>query len=260
MSDAGRVQRTFKLTVAYNGGRYSGWQWQPRETLSVQQQVEKAIEKILGQSLRVLGSGRTDAGVHAFGQVVSFTTDRWNAPADRWVPALNRFLPADIVIRRAEEAPLRFHAIRDSIGKLYRYTIRNSRVADPHLSHLQWCLHRPLNVEAMQLAGNRMLGRHDFRALQGQGSPRVKTERTISQLLVKTTEVWEGRLIEIDVAADGFLYNMVRNIVGTLVEVGHGKYPPEWIDALLAGGDRSVAGQTAPAQGLCLVEVFYPCE
>jgi tRNA pseudouridine38-40 synthase len=258
MSGESKPLRTFKLTVAYHGGRYSGWQWQPGETLSVQQQIELAIQQIIGQEVRVAGSSRTDAGVHAFGQVASFSTDRWNAEADRWVPAFNRFLPNDIVVRRAEEAPHRFHAIRDSIGKRYRYTIRNSRVFDPHLSHLQWCLHRRLDVEAMRAASQRLMGTHDFAALQGQGSPRYKTVRTIQALDIKETEVWEGYLIEIDISADGFLYNMVRNIVGTLVEVGHGKRPPQWIDELLAGRDRALAGQTAPAAGLCLMEVFYP--
>lgn len=257
MSDEAGPLRTFKLTVAYHGGRYSGWQWQPGDTLSVQQQIELAIQQIIGQEVRVSGSGRTDAGVHAFGQVVSFSTNRWKAPADRWVPAFNRFLPNDIVVRRAEEAPLRFHAIRDSIGKLYRYTIRNSRVVDPHLSHLQWCVHRPLDVEAMQAAASRLLGTHDFAALQGQGSPRHNTVRTITRLDVTATEVWEGRVIEIDVSADGFLYNMVRNLVGTLVEVGHGKHPPQWMDELLLRRNRALAGQTAPASGLCLMEVYY---
>lgn len=257
MSDEAKPLRTFKLTVAYNGGRYSGWQWQPGETLSVQRQIETAIHQIIGEEVRVAGSGRTDAGVHAFGQVASFSTKRWNAPADRWVRAFNCFLPKDIVVRRAEEAALRFHAIRDSVGKLYRYTIRNSRVVDPHLAHLQWCVHRTLDVEAMRAAAQRLVGTHDFASLQGQGSPRYNTVRTIHTLEIQVTDVWEGRVIEINVCANGFLYNMVRNIVGTLVEVGHGKRPPEWIDELLAKRDRSSAGQTAPAAGLCLMEVLY---
>lgn len=257
MSDEAKPLRTFKLTVAYNGGRYSGWQWQPGETLSVQRQIETAIHQIIGEEVRVAGSGRTDAGVHAFGQVASFSTNRWNAPADRWVRAFNCFLPKDIVVRRAEEAALRFHAIRDSVGKLYRYTIRNSRVVDPHLAHLQWCVHRTLDVEAMRAAAQRLVGTHDFASLQGQGSPRYNTVRTIHTLEVQATDVWEGRVIEINVSANGFLYNMVRNIVGTLVEVGHGKRPPQWIDELLARRDRSLAGQTAPAAGLCLMEVLY---
>ncbi|MBL8873165.1 MAG: tRNA pseudouridine(38-40) synthase TruA [Planctomycetaceae bacterium] len=257
MSDEAKPLRTFKLTVAYNGSRYSGWQWQPGETLSVQRQIETAIHQIIGEEVRVAGSGRTDAGVHAFGQVASFSTNRWNAPADRWVRAFNCFLPKDIVVRRAEEAALRFHAIRDSVGKLYRYTIRNSRVVDPHLAHLQWCVHRTLDVEAMRAAAQRLVGTHDFASLQGQGSPRYNTVRTIHTLEIQATDVWEGRVIEINVCANGFLYNMVRNIVGTLVEVGHGKHPPEWIDELLAKRDRSSAGQTAPAAGLCLMEVLY---
>lgn len=257
MSDEAKPLRTFKLTLAYNGSRYSGWQWQPGETLSVQRQIETAIQQIIGEEVRVAGSGRTDAGVHAFGQVASFSTNRWNAPADRWVRAFNCFLPKDIVVRRAEEAALRFHAIRDSVGKLYRYTIRNSRLVDPHLAHLQWCVHRTLDVEAMRAAAQRLVGTHDFASLQGQGSPRYNTVRTIHTLEIQATDVWEGRVIEINVCANGFLYNMVRNIVGTLVEVGHGKHPPEWIDELLARRDRSSAGQTAPAAGLCLMEVLY---
>lgn len=257
MSDEAKPLRTFKLTVAYNGSRYSGWQWQPGETLSVQRQIETAIHQIIGEEVRVAGSGRTDAGVHAFGQVASFSTNRWNAPADRWVRAFNCFLPKDIVVRRAEEAALRFHAIRDSVGKLYRYTIRNSRVVDPHLAHLQWCVHRTLDVEAMRAAAQRLVGTHDFASLQGQGSPRYNTVRTIHTLEIQATDVWEGRVIEINVCANGFLYNMVRNIVGTLVDVGHGKHPPEWMDELLAKRDRSSAGQTAPAAGLCLMEVLY---
>jgi|694.fasta_scaffold43610_5 tRNA pseudouridine38-40 synthase len=250
--------RTFKLTVAYDGGRYSGWQWQPGETLSIQQQIELAIGQIIGEQLRVVGSGRTDAGVHAFGQVVSFSTRRWRAQADRWVPAFNRFLPNDIVVHRAEEAARGFHAIRDSIGKRYRYTIRNSRVVDPHLAHLQWCLHRRLDVEAMRGAAQLLVGQHDFAAFQGQGSPRENTVRTIRALEIESTDVWEGRVLSIDISADGFLYNMVRNIVGTLVDVGYHKHAPEWMEELLARRNRALAGQTAPAAGLCLMEVYYP--
>lgn len=257
MGSRGEGWRCFKLTVAYNGSRYSGWQWQPGETLSIQGQLEIALREITGESIRVAGSGRTDAGVHATGQVVSFSTDRWKASAERLIPALNRFLPSDIVVRLAEEAASHFHAIRDSKRKRYRYTIRNSRIADPHLGHLQWCLHRPLDIEAMRLAANHFLGEHDFVALQGQGSPRRNTVRNITRLDILVEPTWEGKLLQIDVTANGFLYNMVRNIVGTLVEVGHRKREPAWIHELLVSGDRCLAGQTAPAQGLCLAEVYY---
>lgn len=248
-------QRFFKLVVAYNGEAYVGWQVQPNGR-SVQAEIEYALQQVTQETIRVTASGRTDSGVHALGQVVSFTADTQLA-ASTLQRALNAKLPPDIRILSAEQAPHDFHAIRDAVSKRYRYFIQDGGIRDPFLSDWCWYLPKPLDLEKMQAAADLLLGEHDFASYQSTGSPRTSTVRVILDFLV---ERQVGQLCEpivVEVEANGFLYNMVRNLVGTLVEVGLGKQRPEWAHEILAAKDRKLAGPTAPAHGLFLVSVDY---
>lgn len=249
--------RHFALTVAYDGTSYGGWQIQAN-SVAVQQILMAAIAKGTGESVHAQGSGRTDAGVHAIGQVASISLENWRASADCLVPAINRNLPKSIVVRGCREAHLRFDPIRAATSKRYRYCIRNSRIPDPLLHPFHWFYPRPLDLSAMQLAANELVGTHDFKAFESNGSPRKSTVRTVLDLSISSTAVNDGYLFEIEIEADGFLYNMVRNITGALCEVGVGRLGQRWLKSVLEGRVRDPSSQTAPAQGLCLVEVTYP--
>jgi tRNA pseudouridine38-40 synthase len=251
------IPRTFALTIAYDGTRYSGWQNQ-LNAISIQQRLEEAVEKALGVRTPVVGSGRTDAGVHAIGQVAKLTLPLWPHPVEKLVPAINTRLPYDIVVRSAREARSDFDAVRSARGKRYRYTIRAAPCPDPMLGRFHWYFPRPLDLEAMRLAAKYLEGCHDFEAFQSLGSPRLTTVRTIRDLSINQTPALEGYDIGIEIEADGFLYNMVRNIVGSLVDIGVGRFSSHWIQDLLESKDRGRAGQTAPPQGLCLLRVNYP--
>jgi tRNA pseudouridine38-40 synthase len=249
--------RHFALTVAYDGTSYGGWQIQAN-SVAVQQILMEAIAKGTGESVHAQGSGRTDAGVHAIGQVASISLQNWRAAADCLVPAINRNLPKSIIVRGCREAHLRFDPIRAATSKRYRYSIRNSRIPDPLLHPFHWFYPRPLDLSAMQQAANDLIGTHDFKAFESNGSPRKSTVRTVLDLTITSTPVNDGYLFEIEIEADGFLYNMVRNITGALCEVGVGRLGQRWLTSVLDGRVRDPSSQTAPAQGLCLVEVTYP--
>ncbi len=249
--------RAFLLTLAYDGTNYFGWQMQPDQP-TVQAAVELALAKVLGvPSIRVHASSRTDTGVHAIGQTALLRTNRWQAPADRLPFALNTRLPADVVARQAVEVPISFHPLRNSTGKRYRYRVFSSRVEDPIHARTHWWIRRHVNLEWMQQAAEHLLGRHDFNSFQSTGSPRSSTVRTVRSLSVSQVSHQDGQMFTFEIEADGFLYNMVRNIVGTLVQVGVGRAPPAWVGEVLAAQDRCVAGATAPPQGLVLVEVLF---
>jgi tRNA pseudouridine38-40 synthase len=249
--------RAYKLIVAYDGTNYCGWQRQPDQP-TVQKQIEKAIGKVLGHSRwPARGSSRTDTGVHAIGQVVAFKTSQWRAPAERWTPALNTVLPDDIVVRSATEVPCTFNPLANCTGKRYRYRIYASRIADPLDGRFHWWVKRRLNVTAMRAAALHLLGEHDFAGFETNGSPRQNTIRTVRAIDIQSAEHLDGQQVIIEVEADGFLYNMVRNIVGTLVIVGRERQHPEWITEVLISRDRRMAGQTAPPQGLHLLEVYF---
>lgn len=254
--------RAIRLKLAYDGTAYSGWQVQ-KGAQTVQGTLEDAIRSITGEQVRVLASGRTDAGVHALGQIAVFRTAS-RLTADIWQRALNARLPSDIAVREAEEVPPGFHPIRDSIAKRYRYLIHNSPVRSVFLQRYAWHISRTLDVAAMRSAAQFLLGRHDFAAMETSGAKRATSVRTVYDLTVTQRQpaFEENRQtlagIAIEIEADGFLYNMVRNIVGTLVEVGRKAQPPEWVADVLASRDRRRAGPTAPAQGLWLVRVDYP--
>ncbi len=249
--------RSFLLTVAYDGSNYSGWQLQV-DDLTVQQVLEGAVAKTLGvPAIRVHASSRTDAGVHAIGQAAMFRTTNWKAAADRLPFAINTKLPPDVVVRTAREVPLTFHPLRNSTGKRYRYQVFSSRINDPISARQHWWVRRRASLESMQAAADYLVGRHDFASFQSTGSPRSSTVRTVRSLTVSEVERMDGKLISIDIEADGFLYNMVRNIVGTLVQVGVGRERPEWVQGVLEARDRTVAGAAAPPQGLVLMEVMF---
>lgn len=248
--------RTLKLTLAYDGTAYAGWQWQPGQP-TVQGVLEAALEKVTGAGGgRTLASGRTDAGVHALGQVVGLrTASRLECPV--LLRALNANLPDDVAVLDVSEAPRDFHPIRDARAKRYRYVIHDGPVRD--VFHRRWSWHVPtrLDEEAMDRAAAGLTGRHDFRSFQTTGAPRKSTVRTLRELWVRRRPAPEEHLVLTEVEADGFLYNMVRAIVGTLVEVGRGAEPESWPAEVLAAADRARAGPTAPPQGLVMVSVRY---
>jgi tRNA pseudouridine38-40 synthase len=243
--------RNFKLTLSYDGTDFFGWQRQP-DRRTVQQVLEEAIGRLTGFESPTTASGRTDAGVHALGQVVHFYTASRHGP-EVFVRALNAMLPPDVRVLDATEVPQSFHATLDAKAKLYRYVIDNGPVADPFQRRYSDHVFLPLDVPAMHRAAQALRGRHDFRSFETHWPNRTSSVRTIFHIAVSRM----GRFVWIDVEADGFLYNMVRAIAGTLVQVGTGKWPESRIAEILAAEDRRQAGPTAPPQGLFLVRVRY---
>lgn len=243
--------RTIKLTIAYDGTSYAGWQVQSNG-LAIQQVLEEALAKILGAPVRLYSSGRTDAGVHAEGMVAVFKTDR-EIPLTAFSDGLNSHLPPDIAVRDAEEAPPEFDPRRDAKGKHYRYTILNTPRRSPLCRLYAWHLKGSLDIAAMRKAAMLLVGEKDFAAFRTSGCAARTTVRNVFSVDITS----EGELILIDVKGSGFLRNMVRIMVGTLVEVGQGKIPMAAIPVLFNGKKEATAGMTAPPQGLSLVEVYY---
>lgn len=248
--------RYLKLTLSYDGTDYVGWQVQPNGD-SIQARMETAWNQVTGESIRITASGRTDAGVHAEGQVCSVPTHSQldNATLLR---AINANLPNDIAVVAVDDAPEGFHAIRDALRKTYRYQLQFGRIRDVLSRRYRWYIPRPLDVEAMGAAAARLRGQHDFASFQAAGSERQTTIRNLMRLDIDRRLTRGFEHVDLEFEADGFLYNMVRNLVGTLVEIGLGKQPPEWVDEVLASKDRRRAGPTAAAHGLFLVRVVYP--
>lgn len=247
--------RWIKLTVAYDGTAYCGWQFQPG-CPSVQGAVEDALGRITGERIRTVASGRTDAGVHALGQVVSFSTGS-RLSAEVFHRALNAELPHDVAVVAAEEAPAGFHATHDARRKRYRYVIHDGPVRDVFRLRYAWHLYQRLDAERMDRAAKALVGTHDFGSFETSGSPRASTVRTLFEIEVRRGRAGKGDLVVTEIEADGFLYNMARAIVGTLVEVGRGARPEPWVAGVLAAHERCAAGPTAPPQGLFLVKVEY---
>jgi tRNA pseudouridine38-40 synthase len=243
--------RNIKLLLSYDGTDFSGWQRQP-DRRTVQQVLEEAIGRLTGTESPTNASGRTDAGVHALGQVVHFYTASRHGP-EVFVKALNAMLPHDVRVREACEVPQAFHATLDAKAKLYRYVIDNHPIADPFQTRYSYHVYQGLDVEAMNQAAQALRGRHDFRSFETHWPNRTSSVRTITHVAVCRMNdfVW------VDVEADGFLYNMVRSITGTLLLVGLGRRPVSWVAEALAAEDRREAGPTAPPQGLFLVRVRY---
>ena len=247
--------RSYRMTLAYDGTAYCGWQVQPRQA-TVQETIETALYRIVGQPVRVVASGRTDSGVHAQGQVVSFRCSTRLEP-NVLCRALDANTPDDIYVKQVVEAPDGFHAIRDAVSKRYRYVIQDGRNHDLFLRAYSWYVPQSLDVAGMRQAAACLVGRHDFSSFEAAGSPRKTSVRTVSELRVERTHHDASQPIIIEIEANGFLYNMVRSIVGSLVLVGRGQKTAAWIDAVLAATDRSQAGPTAPACGLTLLVVHY---
>jgi tRNA pseudouridine38-40 synthase len=244
--------KNFKLTIEYDGTRYHGWQRQPNGS-SIQQTIENAIETMTRQEISLIGSGRTDAGVHAQGQTANFKCETRLAP-DEIQRGLNSLLPDDIVIRQCQTVHPEFHSRYDVQSKRYRYWILNQALPSAIGRQYSWWIRSPLDISAMQQAADIIMGEHDFKAFEAAGSPRSHTRRRVMQAC------WERRTrgrITFDITADGFLRYMVRNIVGTLVSVGLHKITPEQFRKILNALDRSQAGTTAPPHGLFLLEVNY---
>ena len=246
----------FKLTLAYDGTDFSGWQAQP-DRRTVQGILQHAWKKVTGETVSVTATSRTDAGVHALNQVVGIETSTHLTAADLY-GAINAYLPEDVVLLTIETAAEGFHATHDATGKRYRYRICNQRQRPLFERRFVWHVPQPLNVEAMRDSAALLVGKHDFASFQSAGSERESTVRTVLAAEVRHAEpgVPDGH-VWIEVEGDGFLYNMVRIIVGTLVEVGLGKRPAESVGEVLAAKDRRVAGKTAPPQGLTLLDVQY---
>jgi tRNA pseudouridine38-40 synthase len=241
-----------KLVLEYDGTRYVGWQLQLNGP-SIQAEVERALATLHKAPRRVTAAGRTDAGVHALGQVASFPEER-PLPVSAYVKGMNAILPADVAVRVATLEADGFDARRSARGKRYRYVIENVHTRAPLSRLVSWQLFGALDVGAMQEAACHLVGRHDFAAFQAADCDAHHAVRELRRLDVIGVS---GGRIELVVEATAFVKHMVRNLAGTLVEVGHGKRAPGSLPALLAGRDRRAAGPTAPPQGLCLEEVFY---
>ena len=268
------MPRFFKLTVAYDGTDFVGWQVQP-SGVSVQSVMEKAVRKVTGESVRVLGSGRTDAGVHAIGQVAGVELADWKHSATDLMRGMTRHLPDSVLVHQVDEVAGYFHAIRDAVGKRYRYQLQVGGLRNPFQHRYVWHMQYRLDIDAMRSAAEHVVGEQDFACFQTTGADRKSTVRDVRacEVIVRDGDDPIGSefmhpgfvdargrsqiRIDIEVEADGFLYNMVRSIVGTLVQVGRGKRSPDWVAELIAQQDRKQAGETAPAQGLFLHHVDY---
>jgi tRNA pseudouridine38-40 synthase len=244
--------RNFKMTVEYDGSAYCGWQRQKNGT-SIQQVLEDAIKKITGQKVAVIGSGRTDAGVHALNQVASFKCST-SLPLNNIYRGMNSVLPPDIVVKEMEEVAGDFHAQRDVKSKVYVYKICNQRLRPALGRNFFWFIRFPLNLALMREASRYLIDTHDFSCFCATGTDVKNRVRMIIDIEIKTCE--DG-IIEIKVEARGFLKYMVRNIIGTLVEVGRSKRKPEEMKVIIESRNRKIAGATAPAYGLFLKEVKY---
>lgn len=245
--------RNLKLEIEYDGTEYHGWQSQKNAKLkTVQEIIQKTLQKILQEKIRLISSGRTDAGVHALSQIANFKTNSKIA-LPKLQKALNTLLPDDIVIKKIEEADLEFNSRFNVKSKVYRYTILNREYPSAFLRNRVYFYPYPLNIKLMQQASRALLGRHNFKSFQASGSKVKNSVRTIKSLKI----IKSGDLIYIDIEADGFLYNMARNIVGTLIEIGRGRLKAGDLKKILAARDRRLAGLTVSAGGLCLIKVNY---
>lgn len=286
--------RNIALTVSYDGTHFAGWQVQ-HELRTVQQVLETAILKTTGERVRLFSAGRTDSGVHAIAQVANFMTAS-SIPADRFRHALQTRLPVEVVVRESYEVPVEFHATYSAISKRYRYLMHFSDVDDPFLSRYAWRIGQRMDPEAMQEACQLLVGTHDFRCFESHWPNRATSIRTISDARMIPLSTWPGwephsllvntsppmppasptqrttippdkaprlpgnsaHLLAFEVEADGFLYNMVRAIVGTLYKIGRRDWPVSRMQEIIEAQDRSSAGETAPSHGLYLVNVTYP--
>lgn len=260
------MSRNIKLEIEYDGSNYAGWQIQrkaqdaKRKTNTIQETIERVLRRILQEKVQLFVSGRTDAGVHALAQVANFRTNSQISP-ERLQLALNGNLPHDIVITKIKDVPLDFNSRFSAKSKIYRYTILSRSHHSPLIRNTVYFCHYPLDISLMLKEVKCLLGKHDFKAFCASGSKVKDTVRTITGINItkKRTAQGAGRitLIVIDIEADGFLYNMVRNIIGTLIDIGRGRLPLDSLKKILKSKNRRLAGQIAPAKGLCLLKVKY---
>ncbi|MCT4605174.1 MAG: tRNA pseudouridine(38-40) synthase TruA [Marinisporobacter sp.] len=243
--------KNVKLIIQYDGTNFSGWQVQPNAR-TVQQEIEKALSKIMKRPIKINGSGRTDAGVHALGQVASFC-EEFSIPIEKIPVALNSLLPQDIAIKEAIEGSVDFHARYNAVGKKYIYKIYNKEIRNPLLRNYTYFVSKPLDIEKMKKACDYFIGEHDFKGFMASGSSVVDTVRRIDALKLYEKD----EILTIEVKGNGFLYNMVRIVAGTLVDVGKGKIKEEEVPMIIRSCKREKAGHTAPPQGLYLAKVFY---
>ena len=240
-----------KLTIAYDGTNYCGWQIQPNG-ITIEEVINKALQKLTGEPILVIGASRTDSGVHAMGNVAVFVTET-TIPPERIAMALNQRLPEDIVIIKSEEVALDFHPRYCDCSKTYEYHIINTRIPIPTKRLTNYFVSYNLNLDHMREAASYLVGEHDFVSFCNVRTDVENTVRTITALDI----IEDGNEITIRITGNGFLYNMVRIIVGTLIRVGRGFYTPEKVKEILEAKDRKAAGVTAPAHGLMLMEINY---
>jgi tRNA pseudouridine38-40 synthase len=261
----------FKIILEYDGTNYAGWQAQKSKLPTIQETIEKALRKILREKINLIASGRTDAGVHALAQVANFKSDS-KVPLEKLQRSLNGLLPADISVTKIEDADNGFHSRFSAKSKTYRYAILNRPCRSAFLREGAYFYPYPLDLKLMQKEARALLGKQDFKSFCASASSVKDTVRTIKKIVIKRdvqSSVFRVQcsefsvrgpqrgLIIIDIEADGFLYNMVRNIVGTLIEIGRGKFPAGSMIRILRSKNRKFAGPTAPARGLVLLKVKY---
>ena len=239
------------LIVAYDGTNYCGWQVQPNG-ITIQGELNRCLSELLGEEIETIGASRTDAGVHAMGNVAVFDTET-RMPGEKISYALNQRLPEDIRIQLSEEMPMDFHPRYCDSVKTYEYRILNRRFQIPTERLYSYFYHYKLDEKKMREATSYLIGRHDFASFCGTGAQVKSTVRTLTGI-----DIWrDGDIVTIQVRGEGFLYNMVRIIAGTLIQVGNGQYPPERVKKILEACDRSVSGPTAPAHGLTLMGIQF---
>lgn len=242
----------YKMVIAYDGSRYNGWQKQGNTKDTIQGKLEKVLEKLEGREVEVIGAGRTDAGVHALGQVVNVKLES-KINEEMLLQYLNQYLPEDIAVLSVKEVPMRFHSRLNATEKTYLYRIYRSEIPNPFIRKYTVTITEKLDIEKMRIAAEFLIGEHDFKSFCSLKKSKKSTIRTLYSITIEEIE----KELRISVKGNGFLYHMVRIIIGTLLEVGTGKKKPEEIEQILEKGERQAAGKTAPAHGLFLKEVKY---
>ena len=255
------MRKNYKLIIGYDGTRYYGWEHQPNTDMTIQGKIEKVLEKMIGEPVEILAAGRTDAGVHAWGQVANFFTES-KIPGEKFCPALNHRLPEDIIIRSSAEVPAEFDSKHDSLGKHYLYRVYNCSVPSSIERNRSFFVRGDLDLEAMKKAASYLIGEHNFESFRSVHCDAPHAWRNISVIDIKEVplinQAVPGRIIEIHVFGNAFCRHMVRIISGTLIDIGHHRWPAEYMEQILAAENRQAAGITAESQGLYLCEVFYP--